>query len=369
MKKPLFSTLVFILFLQFSVAQTVSGYVTRSEDGEPLIGCNIYNLETLEGTTSNLYGFYSFTLPVGEVKLSFSYVGLERKQISLDVKNDTTLNNALNSINQLEEVEIVANRKERIEDHSQMSSIDVPLDKIKTMPVLLGEQDVLKTIQLLPGVQSGSEGSSGIYESTQTPKIGKVYTLRVASDGLDSVRAESEILSPVQIKRISKAQKRYESLDYTELSIVFSDDEKVANYYNVSLYEYEGETFGNCEFFGTPFYFASVDNELKIGDILDTNSVEYFDQDGAAFNDLLFNGTNYTLKLLIENRHIDSIDVAMVEIKSLSKNYYEYITTRTAYILAQGDPFSQPVYVKSNIENGYGIFAGYSNTWDCIPLK
>ena len=163
MKKPLFSTLVFILFLQFSVAQTVSGYVTRSEDGEPLIGCNIYNLETLEGTTSNLYGFYSFTLPVGEVKLSFSYVGLERKQISLDVKNDTTLNIALNSINQLEEVEIVANRKERIEDHSQMSSIDVPLDKIKTMPVLLGEQDVLKTIQLLPGVQSGSEGSSGIY--------------------------------------------------------------------------------------------------------------------------------------------------------------------------------------------------------------
>ena len=163
MKKPLFSTLVFILFLQFSVAQTVSGYVTRSEDGEPLIGCNIYNLETLEGTTSNLYGFYSFTLPVGEVKLSFSYVGLERKQISLDVKNDTTLNVALNSINQLEEVEIVANRKERIEDHSQMSSIDVPLDKIKTMPVLLGEQDVLKTIQLLPGVQSGSEGSSGIY--------------------------------------------------------------------------------------------------------------------------------------------------------------------------------------------------------------
>lgn len=209
----------------------------------------------------------------------------------------------------------------------------------------------------------------GIYESTQTPKIGKVYTLRVASDGLDLVRAESEILSPVQIKRISKAQKRYESLDYTELSIVFSDDEKVANYYNVSLYEYEGETVGNCEFFGTPFYFASVDNELKIGDILDTNSVEYFDQDGAAFNDLLFNGTNYTLKLLIENRHIDSIDVAMVEIKSLSKNYYEYITTRTAYILAQGDPFSQPVYVKSNIENGYGIFAGYSNTWDCIPLK
>lgn len=209
----------------------------------------------------------------------------------------------------------------------------------------------------------------GIYESTQTPKIGKVYTLRVASDGLDSVRAESEILSPVQIKRISKAQKRYESLDYTELSIVFSDDEKVANYYNVSLYEYEGETVGNCEFFGTPFYFASVDNELKIGDILDTNSVEYFDQDGAAFNDLLFNGTNYTLKLLIENRHIDSIDLAMVEIKSLSKNYYEYITTRTAYILAQGDPFSQPVYVKSNIENGYGIFAGYSNTWDCIPLK
>lgn len=83
MKKPLFSTLIFILFLQFSVAQTVSGYVTRSEDGEPLIGCNIYNLETLEGTTSNLYGFYSFTLPVGEVKLSFSYVGLERKQIRL----------------------------------------------------------------------------------------------------------------------------------------------------------------------------------------------------------------------------------------------------------------------------------------------
>lgn len=67
MKKPLFSTLVFILFLQFSVAQTVSGYVTRSEDGEPLIGCNIYNLETLEGTTSNLLSLESFIFDHGEL--------------------------------------------------------------------------------------------------------------------------------------------------------------------------------------------------------------------------------------------------------------------------------------------------------------
>ena len=142
---------------------TVSGYVSDKESGELLIGASIYEKTLLKGTSANLYGFYSLTLEADSLELIFSYAGYEpiKKVFKLDA--DIIINVQLASINELGEVEIIASQSTPIQDRTQMSSIELSMQKVKSLPVLMGERDVLKTIQLMPGVQSGSEGSSGIY--------------------------------------------------------------------------------------------------------------------------------------------------------------------------------------------------------------
>ena len=140
---------------------SVSGYVTDAETGESLIGANVFNVPGREGSAANTYGFYSLTLSGDSVQLRFSYVGYESKQTRFLLQKDTVLNIQLQAVNRLEEVVVQADRP--IEETTQMSRIDVPIVQIKALPALLGEVDVLKAIQLLPGVQSGSEGSSGLY--------------------------------------------------------------------------------------------------------------------------------------------------------------------------------------------------------------
>lgn len=160
MKKIL---ILFLLFPSLLWAQrySVSGYVRDAESGESLIGANVLNLKTMEETAANTFGFYSLTLKGDSIHLRYSYVGYEAQSKSLLLTKDTTLQIRLQLVNQLEEVVVNADRP--IEEESQMSRIDLPVAQIKALPALLGEVDVLKAIQLLPGVQSGTEGSSGIY--------------------------------------------------------------------------------------------------------------------------------------------------------------------------------------------------------------
>ncbi len=142
---------------------TISGYITDSESGEQLIAANIFSIKTLQGTNSNTYGFYSLTLPKAKVQLKVSYVGYGEQVFDMDLTKDIELNIKLKPSVALQEVEIVATKAERIEQRSQMSRIDVPIQQIKKIPALLGEVDVLKALQLLPGVQGGTEGQSGLY--------------------------------------------------------------------------------------------------------------------------------------------------------------------------------------------------------------
>src|SRR5690606_14678296 len=116
-----------------------------------------------QGTTTNHYGFYSITLPQDSVVLRFSYVGYESRVITFFLSKDTTINIPLVSGSTLAEVVISATAEDQIQETTRMGTIDIPLHQIKSMPALLGEVDVLKVLQLLPGVQSGAEGSSGLY--------------------------------------------------------------------------------------------------------------------------------------------------------------------------------------------------------------
>lgn len=148
---------------------TISGYIEDAATGEKLIGANVFDPISNKGTTSNTFGFYSLTLPSDSVYLSVSYIGYQTSYFRLDLNKDVALNFKLTDGTQLDEIVVTAEQGERIEDRVQMSQIEVPIKQIQKLPALLGEVDILKTLQLLPGVQSGGEGTSGLYVRGGSP--------------------------------------------------------------------------------------------------------------------------------------------------------------------------------------------------------
>ena len=164
MKQILVLLLVLGLALSVSAQKkfTVSGYMLDAETGEKLIGANVFDGNILSGTSTNTFGFYSLTLPADTLDLVFSYVGYQPLITKFRLDQDTVINVRL-TLNTLEEIVISGSRTEDIRETTQMSTIDIPIDNIKKLPAFLGEVDVLKVMQLLPGVQSGNEGSSGVY--------------------------------------------------------------------------------------------------------------------------------------------------------------------------------------------------------------
>lgn len=163
MKWTLFFLGIMLPSLFIGQKHTISGQISDHNSGELLIGANVYEKTLLKGTSSNLYGFYSLTLDEDSIDLIFSYTGYRPVKKSFSLTEDITMDVSLHSIVLLGEVEIVASESTTLQERTQMSSIELSMQKVKDLPVLLGERDILKTIQLLPGVQSGSEGTSGFY--------------------------------------------------------------------------------------------------------------------------------------------------------------------------------------------------------------
>lgn len=143
---------------------TISGYIADAESGERLIGASVYDTVSRQGVATNNAGFYTLTLPAGEHVLQASYVGYHSSRVcAIHLNSDTTCHFAMRSSARLEEVEVVGRQSVSSPNSVQMSTIEVPVSQIKNIPAIGGEVDVLKAIQLLPGVQSGSEGSAGMY--------------------------------------------------------------------------------------------------------------------------------------------------------------------------------------------------------------
>ena len=144
---------------------TISGYVREEGSKEHLLGVNVYSTNIKVGTSTNTYGFYSLTLPSNTAyKIIYSYVGYKTIEKDFFLSKDTLINVSISSQNDLDEL-VVSNSKttEKVSETAQMSQIDIPIEQIKKIPTLLGEKDVLKVLQLMPGVQKGSEGQTGIY--------------------------------------------------------------------------------------------------------------------------------------------------------------------------------------------------------------
>ena len=143
---------------------TVSGRVTDEDSGETLIGATAVAPALGAGTATNEYGFYSIAVPARDsVQLIFSYVGFQPRSFDLFLPGDTTLNVSLSTGVQLEEVVVKANSYQEQLRSTEMSVDAITTREAKLIPVLLGESDILKAIQLKPGIPSGSEGTTGIF--------------------------------------------------------------------------------------------------------------------------------------------------------------------------------------------------------------
>jgi len=155
------------LFVLTNFAQskyTLSGYVKDNETGEYLIGATIFIKENLKGVSTNQYGFYSLTVDEGSYTIDYSFLGLTSQQKQIKLDKDIRINIALepNAII-TSEVVIESEGADKNVQSTNMSQVKIDVKNIKKLPAFMGEVDVLKTIQLLPGVQSSGEGSSGFY--------------------------------------------------------------------------------------------------------------------------------------------------------------------------------------------------------------
>ncbi len=167
MKQNLILLSLFFLCFKLSFSQerfTISGYVQEENSGENLIGVSIYDKASQKGTTSNQYGFYSITLEKGTYEIIFSFIGLNTITKKINLNKDRRLNVSLSEKSILsEEVIITSERQDKNIESSDMSQAKLKVENIKQLPVILGEVDVIKSAQLLPGIQSGGEGNSGLY--------------------------------------------------------------------------------------------------------------------------------------------------------------------------------------------------------------
>ena len=158
--------LVFLLFCGILSAQNkryaISGNITDRSTGEDLIGATVYVEELKTGTAANAYGFYSISLPEGKYNLEFSFVGFQSHTQTIELNKDIRLNIKLEPVaNEIGEVVISAEGRNANVSRTEMSVERISMKTLKRIPALMGEVDVIKAIQLLPGVQTAAEGTSG----------------------------------------------------------------------------------------------------------------------------------------------------------------------------------------------------------------
>jgi hypothetical protein len=143
---------------------SVHGTIKAKGTGEVIIGATVSVIGNSTGTVSNEYGFYSLTLAANDYTLEISAVGMKTQQLAVslnkDVKRDILLEE---EVTNLQEVTVKASSTGRSLKSPQMSVEKINVHEVRTIPVIFGERDILKTIQLLPGIKSAGEGSSGFY--------------------------------------------------------------------------------------------------------------------------------------------------------------------------------------------------------------
>lgn len=244
------------------------------------------------------------------------------------------------------------------------------------------------TLKLINDAQvsiEGSDGSiialtnigNGIYNSaTEKPEIGKEYSLEVTHNKYDDVSAKSELPEIVDIISLELGNEiifgQGESLK--EILLTFKDDlgeDKYMIQIKAEFWQYEYDTI-TWQIFDSslvkyPIYF------LTNSSVVDDNSgAKNFGTSSMAFSDELFNGNTITIDLLVDGYYFDpnwGANQFFVSLSRISEDYYLYESSYQAYLSAQANFLAQPVQVYSNIQNGMGVFAGYSTKLDSIKVR
>jgi hypothetical protein len=167
MKKTISIIFLFVFCWSAVFAQqkyTLSGYIKDGFSGETIIGATLTVRGSNKGISSNQYGFYSITLPAGKYNFITSSVGYKTEAFTIDLVADTLLNISMVSGASLsEEVIVTARKRDNNVKNAQMGKVTLPIEQIKSIPAFLGEVDLLKVVQLLPGIRNAGEGTAGIY--------------------------------------------------------------------------------------------------------------------------------------------------------------------------------------------------------------
>lgn len=160
-----FSISIFISFL--CVAQekvTLNGYVKDADNGEELIGVTVYIPQLKAGTITNDYGFYALTIPKGNYEVQYTYIGYELQNVAVDLQQDITKNINLSIEAELmDEIVIEERALDANVVNIQMSKNNLNMTQVRKLPALFGEIDIIKSIQMLPGVISAGEGTSAFF--------------------------------------------------------------------------------------------------------------------------------------------------------------------------------------------------------------
>lgn len=202
--------------------------------------------------------------------------------------------------------------------------------------------------------------NDGIYNTnTLTAKAGKEYQLKISVPGMKEVVSVTQIPNNVMIDTAW-----YTSGQEGQLYLSFNDPQE-KNFYALSFYQLYTDTFTQTTY-ATPLYIGPKDDE-SIGN---QNNDGLYLNDAFYFNDELFNGKNYSLNLSFNSVNAyDTSTVYLAEFRTLSKDFYEYERTLSLQQSNNGNPFSEPVRVHTNISGGFGIFAGYSGFQKIIRRK
>ena len=146
-----------------SQTYTLSGYVTDAKSGESIFGAKVFIPSIKKGALTNNYGFYSLTVPSGKYVVEFRLSGVQTKKKEITLNSDVRYDMELGeSIQDIDEIKVVANADQNT-NSTQLGSHELDIDEIKTLHAFMGEVDIIKTIQLLPGVSSAAEGGQGFY--------------------------------------------------------------------------------------------------------------------------------------------------------------------------------------------------------------
>jgi hypothetical protein len=143
---------------------TISGNVQDGNTGEELIGVSIVDPVATAGTVTNVYGFYSLTLPAGKHNIVYSYIGFATDTIEFDLQKSLTYNLELKTASvDMQEVVIQATRNNENITNTDIGVVKMDIKELNEVPVLFGEKDVMKSIQLMPGISSAGEGNAGFF--------------------------------------------------------------------------------------------------------------------------------------------------------------------------------------------------------------